>query len=156
MPVPAFNVINGGSHAGNKLAMQEFMILPTGAANFTEAMRMGSEVYHHLKGLIKAKYGLDATAVGDEGGFAPNFQNNQEAIDLLVASIEKAGYTGKIKIGMDVAASEFCREKLYDLDFKNPNSNKADWITPDALKDMYLGFIKGAPVVSIEDPFDQV
>merc|ERR1711963_659969 len=68
MPVPAFNVINGGSHAGNKLAMQEFMILPVGAANFTEAMKMGSETYHHLKNSIKAKYGLDATAVGDEGG----------------------------------------------------------------------------------------
>lgn len=156
MPVPAFNVINGGSHAGNKLAMQEFMILPTGAANFTEAMRMGSEVYHHLKSLIKQKYGLDATAVGDEGGFAPNFQNNQEAIDLLVASIEKAGYTGKIKIGMDVAASEFRKGDKYDLDFKNPASKEADWITPEALRNMYLDFIKGAPVVSIEDPFDQV
>ena len=178
MPVPAFNVINGGSHAGNKLAMQEFMILPTGAPNFTEAMRMGSEVYHHLKSLIKAKYGLDATAVGDEGGFAPNFQNNQvntlrftrknaglflrgsplhmqEAIDLLVAAIEKAGYTGKIKIGMDVAASEFYKEKVYDLDFKNPASKKEDWISSDKLKEMYLGFVKGAPVVSIEDPFDQ-
>jgi len=155
MPVPALNVINGGSHAGNKLAMQEFMILPTGAANFTEAMRMGSEVYHHLKNLIKAKYGLDATAVGDEGGFAPNFQNNQEAIDLLVAAIEKAGYTGKIKIGMDVAASEFRKENLYDLDFKNAESKKEDWITSEKLKEMYLGFVAGAPVVSIEDPFDQ-
>ena len=72
LPVPAFNVINGGSHAGNKLAMQEFMILPTGASSFTEAMKMGSEVYHHLKNVIKAKFGLDATAVGDEGVFAPN------------------------------------------------------------------------------------
>merc|ERR1712117_204527 len=122
MPVPALNIINGGSHAGNKLAMQEFMILPTGAASFTEAMKMGSEVYHHLKAAIKAKYGLDATAVGDEGGFAPNFQNNEEAINLCCEAIEKAGYTGKIKIGMDVAASEFCKEGKYDLDFKNPES----------------------------------
>ena len=74
MPVPCLNVINGGSHAGNKLAMQEFMVLPLGATCFSEAMRMGSELYHHLKALIKKKYGLDATAVGDEGGFAPNFQ----------------------------------------------------------------------------------
>merc|ERR1712131_253957 len=80
MPVPALNIINGGSHAGNKLAMQEFMILPTGATSFTEAMKMGSETYHHLKALIKEQYGLDATAVGDEGGFAPNFQNNEDAI----------------------------------------------------------------------------
>ncbi len=137
MPVPAFNIINGGSHAGNKLAMQEFMILPLGAANFTEAMKMGSETYHHLKSAIKAKYGLDATAVGDEGGFAPNFQNNKEAIDLCVEAIEKAGYTGKIKIGMDVAASEFFKEGKYDLDFKNPESKPADWITSDALCDMY-------------------
>merc|ERR1739838_820121 len=81
MPVPALNIINGGTHAGNKLAMQEFMILPVGASNFSEAMRMGTELYHHLKSLIKNKYGLDATAVGDEGGFAPNFQNNQEALE---------------------------------------------------------------------------
>merc|ERR1712033_128091 len=110
MPVPAFNVINGGSHAGNKLAMQEFMVLPTGATSFTEAMKMGSETYHHLKALIKEQYGLDATAVGDEGGFAPNVQNNEDAIKLCVGAIEKAGYTGKIQLGMDVAASEFHKE----------------------------------------------
>ena len=75
------------------------MILPTGASSFTEAMKMGSEVYHHLKNLIKAKYGLDATAVGDEGGFAPNFQNNAEALKLCEDAIAKAGYTGKIKLG---------------------------------------------------------
>ncbi|KAG0037356.1 phosphopyruvate hydratase, partial [Linnemannia elongata] len=83
MPVPAFNVINGGSHAGNKLAMQEFMILPTGATNFAEAMKIGSEVYHTLKSVIKKKYGQDATNVGDEGGFAPNIQDNAEGLDLL-------------------------------------------------------------------------
>ena len=88
------------------------MVLPTGASSFSEAMRWGSETYHHLAKLIKAKYGRDATAVGDEGGFAPNFQNNAEAIDLLVGAIEKAGYTGKMKIGMDVAASEFRKGKL--------------------------------------------
>merc|ERR1712055_1065161 len=155
MPVPAFNVINGGSHAGNKLAMQEFMVLPTGAPTFSEAMRMGSELYHHLKGIIKKKYGLDATAVGDEGGFAPNFQANGEALDLLVDAIKKAGLEGKIKIGMDVAASEFCKHGKYDLDFKNPNSKEADWISSDSLLEMYKGFIKDYPVVSIEDPFDQ-
>ena len=80
MPVPCLNVINGGSHAGNKLAMQEFMVLPTGASCFSEAMRMGSELYHHLKKLINQKYGLDATAVGDEGGFAPNFQVRPAAL----------------------------------------------------------------------------
>ncbi|XP_062456881.1 beta-enolase, partial [Rhea pennata] len=78
LPVPAFNVINGGSHAGNKLAMQEFMILPVGAASFREAMRIGAEVYHSLKGVIKSKYGKDATNVGDEGGFAPNILENHE------------------------------------------------------------------------------
>ena len=118
LPVPAFNVINGGSHAGNKLAMQEFMILPTGASSFTEAMKMGSEVYHHLKNVIKAKFGLDATAVGDEGGFAPNIQDNKEGLQLIADAIAKAGYTGKIEIGMDVAASEFFKDGQYDLDFK--------------------------------------
>merc|ERR1712020_204899 len=155
MPVPAFNVINGGSHAGNKLAMQEFMVLPTGAPTFSEAMRMGSELYHHLKKLINKKYGLDATAVGDEGGFAPNFQNNREALELLVEAIKVSGYEGKIFIGMDIAASEFCKDGKYDLDFKNPESKPEDWITSDQLAEMYQGFIKDYPVLSIEDPFDQ-
>jgi len=135
--------------------MQEFMVLPTGAPTFSEAMRMGSELYHHLKGIIKKKYGLDATAVGDEGGFAPNFQANGEALELLMDAIKKAGLEGKIKIGMDVAASEFCKDGKYDLDFKNPNSNPSDWITSDQLCEMYQGFIKNYPVDSIEDPFDQ-
>merc|ERR1719419_84366 len=155
LPVPAFNVINGGTHAGNKLAMQEFMILPTGASSFTEAMRMGTETYHHLKAVIKKKYGQDACNVGDEGGFAPNFQNNEDAIKLCVGAIEKAGYTGKIQLGMDVAASEFHKEGKYDLDFKNKESDPEKWISPDALCDMYKGFISDFPVVSIEDAFDQ-
>lgn len=155
LPVPAFNVINGGSHAGNKLAMQEFMILPTGASSFSEAMRMGSETYHHLKAVIKSKYGQDACNVGDEGGFAPNILDNKEGLDLLKTAIEKAGYTGKIKIGMDVAASEFCKEKLYDLDFKNKDSKKETWIPSDKLADLYKDFISHYPIVSIEDPFDQ-
>ncbi|KAH8305522.1 hypothetical protein KR018_002739, partial [Drosophila ironensis] len=155
LPVPAFNVINGGSHAGNKLAMQEFMILPTGATSFTEAMKMGSEVYHHLKNVIKAKFGLDATAVGDEGGFAPNIQSNKEALCLITDAIAKAGYTGKIEIGMDVAASEFFRDGQYDLDFKNPASDKSQWLSPDKLSNLYQEFIKDFPIVSIEDPFDQ-
>jgi len=155
LPVPAFNVINGGSHAGNKLAMQEFMILPTGAANFTEAMRMGSEVYHHLKNVIKNQFGLDATAVGDEGGFAPNILNNKDALNLINEAIAKAGYTGKIDIGMDVAASEFYKDGLYDLDFKNPQSDKSKWLTPDKLQGLYQEFINEFPIVSIEDPFDQ-
>lgn len=155
LPVPAFNVINGGSHAGNKLAMQEFMILPTGASNFTEAMKIGSEVYHQLKSVIKNKFGLDATAVGDEGGFAPNIQNNKEGLHLIKDAIDQAGYTGKVDIGMDVAASEFFREGKYDLDFKNPNSDKSKWIDGQELTNLYLEFIKDFPVVSIEDPFDQ-
>lgn len=155
LPVPAFNVINGGSHAGNKLAMQEFMILPTGAASFTEAMKIGSEVYHHLKKVIKDKFGLDATAVGDEGGFAPNILNNKDALLLIQDAISKAGYTGKVEIGMDVAASEFFKDGQYDLDFKNPNSDKSQWLSPDKLTNLYQEFIKEFPIVSIEDPFDQ-
>ncbi|KAH7959194.1 hypothetical protein HPB49_009163 [Dermacentor silvarum] len=155
MPVPAFNVINGGSHAGNKLAMQEFMILPTGASSFTEAMRMGSEVYHNLKGVIKKKFGLDATSVGDEGGFAPNIQDNKEALELIQEAINLAGYTGQVEIGMDVAASEFYKDGKYDLDFKNPNSNPDAYLDRDALKAMYEDFIRSYPIVSIEDPFEQ-
>lgn len=131
------------------------MILPVGAANFAEAMRMGSEVYHHLKAEIHKRYGLDATAVGDEGGFAPNIQDNKEGLDLLNTAIAKAGYTGKISIGMDVAASEFYKDGKYDLDFKNEQSDSSKWLTGDELAALYQSFIKEYPVVSIEDGFDQ-
>ena len=156
LPVPAFNVINGGSHAGNKLAMQEFMIPPVGASTFAEAMRMGSEVYHNLKTVIKAKYGQDACNVGDEGGFAPNIQENKEGLELLKEAIEKAGYTGKIKIGMDVAAAEFYTEdKMYDLDFKTENNDGSMKKTGEEMIEMYKEFCSEYPIVSIEDPFDQ-
>ncbi|KAL8487971.1 hypothetical protein ACS0TY_024307 [Phlomoides rotata] len=156
MPVPAFNVINGGSHAGNNLAMQEFMILPVGASSFSEALQMGSEVYHILKGIIKAKYGQDACNVGDEGGFAPNVQDNREGLVLLIDAIEKAGYTGKIKIGMDVAASEFLtKEGKYDLNFKKQPNDGAHVLAAEKLGDLYKEFIRDFPIVSIEDPFDQ-
>merc|ERR1712113_209940 len=152
MPVPSFNIINGGSHAGNKLAMQEFMILPVGASSFTEAMKMGSEVYHNLKSVIKKKYGQDACNVGDEGGFAPNILANEEGLNLVVEAIEKAGYTGKVKIGMDVAASEFYTEdKMYDLDFKTESKDGTQKITGEALTEMYKTFTEKYPVVSIED-----
>lgn len=153
LPVPAFNVINGGSHAGNKLAMQEFMILPVGAPSFREALRYGAEVYHTLKGVINAKYGQDATNVGDEGGFAPNIQSNKEGLELLKTAIEKAGYTGKVKIGMDVAASEFFQDGKYNLDFKNPSGNQI--LSGEELSNLYKEFIADFPVISIEDPFDQ-
>lgn len=96
--MPSFNVINGGEHAGNKLAFQEFMILPTGAETFSESMSIGCEVYHSLKSVIKDKYGQDACNVGDEGGFAPNIQSNLEGIELLMAAIKKAGYEDKVLI----------------------------------------------------------
>lgn len=155
LPCPAFNVINGGTHAGNKLAMQEFMILPTGASSFKEALRIGSEVYHTLKGVVKKQYGQDATNVGDEGGFAPNIQDNKEGLNLLMAAIEKAGYTGKVQIGMDSAASEFFKDGKYDLDFKNPNPDPSKKLTGSQLADLYKEFIKEYPIVSIEDCFDQ-
>jgi len=155
LPVPSFNVINGGSHAGNKLAMQEFMILPTGAPNFREALRYGAEVYHSLKKVIKEKYGQDAVNVGDEGGFAPNIQDNREGLELIKEAIAKAGYTGKVKIGMDVAASEFFSDGMYDLDFKNPNSSGDMKKSGDEMIKLYKEFIDGYGLISIEDPFDQ-
>merc|ERR550534_57495 len=119
MPVPAFNVINGGSHAGNQLAIQEFMILPTGAKDFAEGLKMGAEVYQCLKKVVKEKGGHSATNVGDEGGFAPdNINKASDVIAWLAEAIKNAGYEGKIKLGMDVAASEFydAEKKKYDLD----------------------------------------
>ena len=119
MPVPCFNVINGGSHAGNKLAFQEYFVIPTGAKSFSEAMQIGCEVYHTLGKIIKAKFGGDATLIGDEGGFAPPC-DNREGCELIMEAIKKAGYEGKCTIGLDVAASEFKVKGKdgYDLDFK--------------------------------------
>mmetsp|Transcript_39146 Transcript_39146/g.94017 ORF Transcript_39146/g.94017 Transcript_39146/m.94017 type:complete len:448 (+) Transcript_39146:64-1407(+) len=158
MPVPSFNVINGGSHAGNRLACQEFMILPTGAASFKEAMQIGAEVYHTLKGVIKKKYGQDACNVGDEGGFAPSVQDNSEALDVLMQAIEQSGHKDKVRIGTDVAASEFwvADSKVYDLDFKNPDSPPEMKKTGEELIAYYKDWIQKYPAfVSIEDPFDQ-
>lgn len=155
LPLPCFNVINGGSHAGNALAFQEFMILPTGAASFDEAMKIGTETYHALKSVIKTKYGIDATNVGDEGGFAPNVQGAEESLDILTEAIKKAGYEGKVKIALDVASSEFYKDGKYDLDFKNPKSDPSKWLTGVQLSETYIQMIKKYGIVSIEDPFDQ-
>lgn len=156
LPVPAFNIINGGSHAGNKLAMQEFMILPIGADSFSEALRFGAETYHHLKAVIKEKYGIDACNVGDEGGFAPNISSAREGLDLIMEAVDKAGYTGKVKIGIDVAASEFFTDdKKYDLDFKTPNNSGASKKTGAEMINLYKELCTDYPIVSIEDPFDQ-
>ncbi|KAK4546482.1 hypothetical protein RGQ29_032882 [Quercus rubra] len=144
--------------------MQEFMILPVGATSFAEAFRMGSEVFYHtLKGIIKAKYGQDACNVGDEGGFAPNVQDNREGLVLLIDAIEKAGYTGKavdifaqcmdkqcrLKIGMDVAASEFLtKDGKYDLDFKKQPNNGAHVHSAQSLCDLYKEFVKEFPILT--------
>ncbi|KAI5862099.1 phosphopyruvate hydratase [Durotheca rogersii] len=155
LPVPFMNVLNGGSHAGGRLAFQEFMIVPSAAPSFSEAMRQGSEVYQKLKTLAKKKYGQSAGNVGDEGGVAPDIQTAAEALDLITEAIEQAGYTGKVNIAMDVASSEFYKEdvKKYDLDFKNPDSDPAKWITYEELAALYSDLAKKYPIVSIEDPF---
>lgn len=147
------NVINGGSHAGNKLAPQEFMIVPTGAKTFTEAMRVGTEVYHNLKKVIQARSGIDATNVGDEGGFAPPLESADEALEVLIEAIDKAGYNGQVHIALDVASSEFYKDGKYDLNFKDEKNPKL--ITGKELAEQYIGWIKKYPIASIEDPFDQ-
>lgn len=119
-------------------------------------MKMGAETYHNLAKVIEKKFGKDATAVGDEGGFAPNILDNRDGLQLIIEAVEKAGYTGKIKIGMDVAASEFKDEDgTYDLFKKDKNKDKTRNLTSDKLGDLYVGWIKDFPIVSIEDPFDQ-
>jgi enolase len=155
LPVPFMNVLNGGSHAGGRLAFQEFMIVPCEAPSFTEAMRQGAEVYQKLKALAKKTYGQSAGNVGDEGGVAPDIQTAEEALKLITDAIEQAGYTGQVKIAMDVASSEFYKEdaKKYDLDFKNPDSDPEKWITYEQLASMYADLCKNYPIVSIEDPF---
>jgi len=155
LPVPFQNVLNGGSHAGGRLAFQEFMIVPSSAPTFEEAMRQGAEVYQKLKTLAKKKYGQSAGNVGDEGGVAPDIQTAEEALDLVTEAIEAAGYTGKVHIAMDVASSEFYKEdaKKYDLDFKNPDSDPSKWLTYQELADLYKKLAEKYPIVSIEDPF---
>ncbi|EGZ77147.1 enolase [Neurospora tetrasperma FGSC 2509] len=155
LPVPFMNVLNGGSHAGGRLAFQEFMIVPSAAPSFSEALRQGAEVYQILKSLAKKKYGQSAGNVGDEGGVAPDIQNPEEALDLITEAIEKAGYTGQVKIAMDVASTEFYKEdvKKYDLDFKNPESDPSKWLTYEELANLYSELCKKYPIVSIEDPF---
>merc|ERR1711871_1075982 len=158
LPVPCFNVINGGSHAGNKLAFQEYFIIPVGATTFKEAMRIGAECYHNLKSIIKKKFGGDATLIGDEGGFAPPCDARQ-GVELVMQAIEDAGYEGVCKIGMDVAASEFKveGEDCYDLGTWYPDAEK----TPDLkmtgkqLGEFYGQLAKDYPIITIEDPFDQ-
>lgn len=158
LPCPSFNVINGGKHGGNGMALQEIMIIPTGAKNFAHAMQVGTEVYHHLMKVIKKKYGLNATNVGDEGGFAPPVVDAGDALELLHAAIKSAGHSSIVKTALDCAASEFYNEttKKYDLNFKDEKLSKSvPHLTSEELYKVYEGYAKKYDVVSIEDPFDQ-
>ena len=143
LPVPMMNILNGGEHADNNVDIQEFMILPVGAPSFKEALRMGSEVYHNLKSVLKAK-GL-STAVGDEGGFAPDLKSNEEALQIIMEAIEKAGYKAgdDILLGMDVASTELYKDGKYHLDGKA--------ITSTELIEYYAGLVEKYPIISIED-----
>jgi hypothetical protein len=158
LPVPCFNVINGGSHAGNKLAFQEYFIIPTGAKSFKHAMQIGSECYHNLKSIIKKKFGGDATLIGDEGGFAPPCDARQ-GVELIMEAIKKAGYEAECQVGMDVAASEFKveGEDCYDLGTWYPEAEKTPELkmTGKALGEFYAKLAKDFPIMTIEDPFDQ-
>jgi enolase len=142
-------------HAGNALAFQEFMILPTGATTFTEAMAAGCEVYHNLKDVVKKRYGKDAVNVGDEGGFAPPVNDAKEVVELLLEATEQAGWTGKIELALDCAASEFfTKDGKYNLDFKTAGSTDKI-MSRDQLLAYYEDLSRQYPIVSIEDPFDQ-
>lgn len=147
LPVPMMNILNGGKHADNNVDIQEFMILPVGATNFREALRMGAEVFHNLKAVLKGK-GLN-TAVGDEGGFAPNLTSNEEALATIVEAIEKAGYKpGKdVCLGVDVAATEIYDEerKIYKL------AGEGKELTVEEMVDFYEELVNKYPIISIED-----
>ena len=151
LPTPMMNIINGGSHADNNVDFQEFMIMPVGAPTFKEALRMGAEVFHALKAVLKAK-GYN-TSVGDEGGFAPNLKSNEEALQVIMESIEKAGYKPgeDIVLAMDVASSEFYdkNNKVYDLAGEGKTMSAAE------LTDFYAQLVDKYPIVSIEDGLDE-
>ena len=142
------NIINGGVHGGNKLDVQEYMVLPVGAKNFRESIRICAEVYQNLKNILKRKYGMNAINVGDEGGFAPPLEKIDEPIELILKAAEKAGYTKEVKIGMDVAASEFyLGDGLYKMEGKKLNGT--------GLMDKYRELIDAYPLISLEDGFAQ-
>jgi len=148
LPIPMMNIINGGSHADNSIDFQEFMIMPVGATCFSDAIRMGTEVFHHLKSVLKAK-GY-STNVGDEGGFAPNLKSNKEAIECVLTAIEKAKYKPgeDIFIAMDAASSEFYIEKENVYHFKKSSGEK---LTPAQMVDFWADWTKNYPIISIED-----
>lgn len=150
LPTSMMNIINGGAHADNNVDFQEFMIMPVNAPSFKEAIRIGAEVFHSLKKVLKAK-GLN-TAVGDEGGFAPNLASNEEAIQTILEAIEKAGYKPgvDVKLAMDVASSEFYKDGKYTLPGEN---NKT--FTSKELVDFYVELCSKYPIISIEDGLDQ-
>jgi len=148
LPVPMMNILNGGSHADNNMDFQEFMIMPAGAPSFSEALRMGAEVFHNLKNILHDnKY---STNVGDEGGFAPNLKSNEEALDMILKAIEKAGYkAGKdIYLALDVASSSFYLEKEEKYHFKKSSGEK---LSSAQMIDLYAKLVKNYPIVSIED-----
>ena len=150
LPVPMMNVINGGKHAGNKLAVQEFQIEPVGAASCSEAIRIGDEVYHSLGSVLKAKYGPSAINVGDEGGYAPPLEMTGDALEAILQAISDAGYDESIvHVGIDAASSSFYNSKdsTYQIDEKKLNS--------DELEDYYQELVKTYPIRTLEDPFDE-
>ena len=153
MPVPFFNVLNGGVHSGNSMAFQEFMIAPTGATSMAHAVQIGAEVYTQLKSTITTKYGKAATGIGDEGGFAPPISEPHEALDLLMEAIKAAGHEHQVKIGIDPASSEFLTsDGKYNMGMK--------WDRPKELSssemiDLYHSLLERYPIVLLEDPFAQ-
>lgn len=146
LPVPMMNIVNGGRHADNNVDLQEFMIMPFGAKTFSEALRMGAEVFHYLKSLLHKK-GL-STAVGDEGGFAPNLRSNEEAIEIILEAVRKAGYRAgnDIRLALDAAASEFYKEGFYWLEAEKRPKKSADEVI-----ELYESWVKKYPIFSIED-----
>jgi len=147
LPVPMFNIINGGKHAGGGLKIQECMIIPAGARSFSDCLRMSSEIYMELKSILKKKYGTGSINIGDEGGFAPPLQTVEEAMELIMESISKAGYTpgGDVLLAIDAASSEFYVDGIYEVDGMR--------LAPGELADHYAGLAEKFPLVSIEDPF---
>ncbi len=147
LPCPTMNIINGGKHAGNHLAIQEFMIQPRGAKTYSEALRMGAETYHTLGAILVKKYGASAVNVGYEGGYAPPLSNTRDALDSVTSAIDEVGYGKEISIGLDAAASEFYEKGIYSIDGSS--------FSPDDLADYYSDLVKTYPILSIEDPFHE-
>lgn len=154
LPVPHITIFNGGVLSSNTLPFQEYMVIPTGASTFLEAMLMGTAIFKHIKGVFNQKFGTTATYCGLNGALNAPIPSHRDAMALLSDTIKQLGFVGKVEIALNAAGSDFYKDSAYDLDFKNPQSNPQEYYSAEKLAEIFVDNMKDFPLVSVEDPFD--